>query len=52
MQITDLDSVQQAIANIKLEGLAVSDELQSLLYKALSEGKLTTTDLINSIMND
>ena len=51
MPITDLDSMQQAIANIRLEGLVVSDELQLLLYKAISEGKLTTTDLINTIMN-
>ena len=51
MVITDLNSVQQAIANIRLESLELSEQLQSLLQKALFEGCLDTTDTLNALRN-
>jgi len=50
MPIRDLDSVRQAIASIRLEGLEISDKLKLLLDRALLEDTLTTTDIIRKIM--
>ena len=51
MAITDLNSVQQALANIRLESLELSEQLQDLLQKALFEGCLDTTDILNALRN-
>lgn len=52
MPIKEIDSVQQALANIKLESLDLSEKLQELLKQAMLEGKLSTTDLLNALLND
>ncbi len=49
MPIKDIDSVQQALASIKLESLDLSEKLQKLLKDAIFEGKLSTTDLLNAL---
>ena len=52
MVITDLNSVQQAIANIRLESLELSEQLQNLLQKALFERCLDTTDILNALRDE
>lgn len=51
MPIKDIDSVQQALANIKLESLDISEKLQILLKDAMFEGKLNTKDLLNALLD-
>ena len=51
MPIKDIESVQQALANIKLESLDISEKLQMLLKDAMFEGKLSTTDLLNALLD-
>ena len=47
MPITSQSAVTQAIANIKLESLSLSTEVLELLEKALSDGSVDTTDILN-----
>lgn len=47
MPITSQSAVTQAIANIKLESLTLSTEVLELLEKALSDGSVDTTDILN-----
>lgn len=42
MLITNPDTVKQALANIRLEGLFVSQDIKDLLEKALSDPSITT----------
>ncbi len=49
MLITDLNAVQQALANVRLESLEISTQLQVLLQEALLNGKLTTEDIIKAL---
>ena len=49
MPITDLNALQQAIANVRLESLEISPQLQALLQEALLNGKLTTGDIIEAL---
>jgi len=49
MLITDLNALQQALANVKLESLEISTQLQELLQEALLNGKLTTDDIIKAL---
>ena len=51
MPITDLNAVQQALANVKLESLEISTQLELLLKKALMEGNLNTEDILNALHN-
>lgn len=48
MPITDADSLLQATANIRLEGLSMSEEMQRELDQAKS-GSMTSDDLLNII---
>jgi hypothetical protein len=47
MLITSQSAVVLAIANIKLESLTLSTEVSELLKKALSDGSVDTTDILN-----
>ncbi|MFT4928647.1 MAG: hypothetical protein ACI8WB_004767 [Phenylobacterium sp.] len=47
MLITSPDAVIQALANIKLESLTLSEEVQALLQRALSGEKIDTVDILN-----
>jgi len=49
MPITDLNALQQALANVRLESLEISPQLQALLQEALLNGKLTTGDIIEAL---
>lgn len=49
MPITDLNALQQALANVRLESLEISAQLQGLLQEALLNGKLTTDDIIKAL---
>lgn len=51
MPITDLNSVQQALANVKLESLEISTQLEALLKKVLMEGNLNTEDILKALHN-
>lgn len=47
MPITSQNAVTQAIANINLESLSLSTEVLELLEKALKDGSVDTTDILN-----
>ena len=47
MSITSQSAVVQGLANIKLESLTVSEQVQTLLKKALSDGSVNTTDILS-----
>ena len=49
MPITDLNALQQALANVRLKSLEISPQLQALLQEALLNGKLTTGDIIEAL---
>ena len=49
MPITNTNLVRQALANLRLENMSVSDEVQDLLKRALNGENITTTDILNSI---
>lgn len=49
MPITDLNAIFQAIANVELESLPVSDRLKELLGGALITGNVTTTQILEII---
>jgi hypothetical protein len=51
MPITDLNAVQQALANVRLESLEISAQLEALLKKALMEGNLNTDDILKNLNN-
>ena len=51
MPITDLNSVQQALANVRLESLEISTQLEALLKKVLMEVNLNTEDIIKALHN-
>ena len=52
MPITDLNAIYQAIANVELESLPVSDKLKALLGEALITGKLTTTQILEKAFSE
>ncbi len=52
MRITDAFAVRQAAANVELESLPVSDLVKSLIDKALNGENISTTDIINQIVNE
>ena len=47
MPITSQNAVTQAIANIKLESLSLPAEVLKSLNKALSDGSVNTTDILD-----
>jgi len=49
VRITDKNVVRNALANQRLEGLSVSNELKSLLDRALEGEDITTEYLIKMI---
>lgn len=49
MPITNANTLRQALANIRLESLDLSEDIQSLLNKALTD-KTITTDHILAIL--
>jgi hypothetical protein len=51
MAIEDINALQQALANIRLESLELSENMQHLLQLALLEGTLDTQDLINAVLD-
>ena len=47
MPITSQDAVTQGLANIRLESLALPTEIRELIRKALNDGTVDTTDILN-----
>jgi hypothetical protein len=47
MYIDNIETLRQAVANIRLEGLELSDEVKVLLFDAIVYRKLKTSDIIN-----
>ena len=47
MPITNVNTLNQALANIRLESLSVSDEIKTLLEKALTDPSISTTTILN-----
>ena len=52
MLITSQNAVTQAIANIKLESLSLPVEVLKSLNKALSDGSVNTTDILDLLRGD
>lgn len=49
MKITNKDTLKQALANIRLESLSLSQETQNLLKRALIDHSIDTTYIINTL---
>jgi|GEM_PF-2070813 len=49
MKITNKDTLKQALANIRLESLSLSQETQKLLKRALIDHSIDTTYIINTL---
>ncbi len=47
MPITSQDAVTQALANIRLESLTLPAEVLELIKKALNDGSVDTTHILN-----
>jgi hypothetical protein len=52
MYIDNIESLRQAIANNRLEGLEISDELKILLFDAIIYRKLKTSDIIKILLEE
>ncbi|SQD77597.1 hypothetical protein [Moritella yayanosii] len=46
MPITNPNTLKQALANIRLESLSLSQDVKSLLNKALTDPTVTTTQVL------
>lgn len=52
MKITSQDAIRQALANIRLEGLSVSKEIEYLLYRGLTESEIDTEYILNKLREE
>jgi hypothetical protein len=51
MKITNKNSIVQALANVRLEGLSVSKEIEELLYRGLTDPSIDTEYILNKLRN-
>jgi hypothetical protein len=47
MPITNPNTLKQALANIRLESLSLSDDIKYLFEKALTDPTVTTTQILD-----
>jgi hypothetical protein len=47
MPITNPNTLKQALANIRLESLSLSDDIKCLFEKALADPTITTTQILD-----